>query len=93
MRGNVVLSVSKSRELVKFLESKIRDRQGTQFLNGHFNVISSCSDEELEFVELFGVVVLLELTCDPETVVVAFFLQGETKLVFKSPLIIYNNLC
>ena len=71
MRGNEVLNVSKLRELVKFRESKIRDRQGTQFLNGHFSPISSCN-EELGLVEL---VALLELTCDPETVLVAFFLQ------------------
>ena len=60
---------------MKFRESKISDRQGTQFLNGHFSVSSSCNVEELELVELFGVVALLELTCDPETVLlVAFFL-------------------
>lgn len=80
-RGNVVLSVSKSRELVevKFRESIIRDRHGTQFLNGHFSSISSCKEEEvvLELVELLEVaVVLLELTCDPETGLVAFFLQN-----------------
>ena len=79
-RGNVVLSVSKSRELVevKFRESIIRDRHGTQFLNGHFSSISSCKEEVvLELVELLEVaVVLLELTCDPETGVVAFFLQN-----------------
>ena len=79
-RGNVVLSVSKSRELVevKFRESIIRDRHGTQFLNGHFSSISSCKEEVvLELVELLeAVVVLLELTCDPETGLVAFFLQN-----------------
>ena len=74
--GNVVLSVSKSRELVKFLESKISDRHGTQFLNGHFSS-SSCGNDELELVELLVEVevALLELTCDPETVLVAFLLQ------------------
>ena len=79
-RGNVVLSVSKSKELVevKFRESRIRDRHGTQFLNGHFSSISSGKEEVvLELVELLEVaVVLLELTCDPETALVAFFLRN-----------------
>ena len=74
---------------MKFRESKIRDRHGTQFLNGHFSPISSCNGKLELVVELIGdVVALLELTCDPDAaVLVAFFLQNGRRLKLKSILV------